>query len=351
MAWYRKANTGIQQFQNPKELLMNYRRKGSEMLPELIEFVSKHYGTSPEEAKNIISEKTLPIEVIQQFMKYMHHVEHPLLKPSYNSQQYSDIAGAYLNTRRSKNEMQAYILLGLPGSGKSTYADAAGLIDPNKIGGLEIDVDLFKPYSHKYSQGYGASLAHPDSMALGDVALTQAANKGSNLVLPLVGANANYIEGVIHHLKKLGYTVHIKYLHLDHNNAVNRAKERYETTKRYVPLEYISGIANQPFETYNKMKNLNNADSFEDLNALDVAKQRPHRRQNEVHESDTPLFVTAQVENNRDKKDNNEVILEYPFNEFEEWEETVLNSLKNADQLLEFKKRYPYMLPSKDMKN
>lgn len=159
-----------------------------------------------------------------------------------------------------RSESEAFILIGLPASGKSGVA--ADISD--SYGAVILDSDFAKrklPEFKDYS--YGATLVHQESSEI-----TYAFKSGNprklkslyrmcveakhNLVIPTIGQNPVDIIDLAEALKnKDGYKVHLVLVFVRKKEATIRAIKRYHKSKRYVPLGLIfDWYGNDPSHSY-----------------------------------------------------------------------------------------------------
>lgn len=195
-------------------------------------------------------------------------------------------------TTSVKNESEAYIIIGLPASGKSSISNHIS----DLMGAYILDSDYAKrklPEFREYRSG--ASLVHLESDALifpqaiankpqnFSSLFERCIQKKCNLCIPKIGYDPDSIKGLAIALNKVGYKVHLILVSLDRRKATIRAIKRYITTNRYVPIGLIfDGYANDPILTYYRLKNSNQYDKiFESFGAIST----------DVNEGDKPLIV------------------------------------------------------------
>ncbi|MBC9930017.1 zeta toxin family protein [Chitinophaga qingshengii] len=157
---------------------------------------------------------------------------------------------------------QAFMLIGLPASGKSSVA---AQIAQNK-GAVVLDSDLAKRKLPEYAQyPWGASLVNAESsmIVFGDkndqsfISLyEQVVKEKYNVVIPKIGAEPEDILPYCINLKKLKYKVHLTLVYLPKEKSTVRALNRYLCSNRYIPLTLIFDVfSNNPALTYFKLKN------------------------------------------------------------------------------------------------
>lgn len=159
------------------------------------------------------------------------------------------IGGAFPNTELL-TDRNAYIIIGLPASGKSGISE----IISDKFGCLILDSDYAKRKLPEFSKlPFGATLVHEESdyIIFGEnkpakfkSLFDYCVETSSNIVLPKIGGNYESMLTLIELLKKNNYKVHLTLVELDRIKATQRALFRFKTTERYVPLALI-------FDTYN----------------------------------------------------------------------------------------------------
>jgi len=162
-----------------------------------------------------------------------------------------------------KAQKNAYILIGLPASGKSTIARRIA----NQYGAMILDSDFAKrklPEYHGYQ--WGASIVHEESSTIifgndqekFDPLISKAVEAKYNIVIPKIGSSVEEIVSYsdLLKLKGLDYKVHLTLVNLPKEKATLRALGRYKSTNRYVPLSLIfDSFSDRPVITYLLLKN------------------------------------------------------------------------------------------------
>lgn len=159
-----------------------------------------------------------------------------------------------------KSEGKAFILIGLPASGKSSIASQIA----DQFGAIILDSDYVKRKLPEYkNHAYGASLVHAESSEITFGFRSSNPKKlkslykicrdsKHNLVIPKIGQNPGSIIEMADALKsRHGYEVHLILVSVSKREATIRAIMRYYTTKRYVPLGLIfDWYGNDPSHSY-----------------------------------------------------------------------------------------------------
>lgn len=165
--------------------------------------------------------------------------------------------GGMLPRTSLKNNRQAYILIGLPASGKSGIANDLS----DNAGAMIIDSDYAKRKFPEFATTFGADVVHEESSLIvfgGDAkysdepcVLEYAVQKDINIIIPKIGDDSNKIKQLASMLKQSGYTVHLVLTRLDRKWATIRACTRFLETGRYVPLSLIFDVySNDPTITF-----------------------------------------------------------------------------------------------------
>lgn len=168
--------------------------------------------------------------------------------------------GGALPKTQLRSEKQAFVLIGLPGSGKSGIATDVA----DDYGALIIDSDFAKRKLPEFkSHLYGASIVHEESSritfgfqnnnpnnlkSIYEIAI----ENGHNIIIPRIGQNPKSIIDLTNVLRDVkGYDVHLVLVSLPKREAAIRAIFRYADSKRYVPLGLIfDGYGNDPSHCY-----------------------------------------------------------------------------------------------------
>lgn len=158
-------------------------------------------------------------------------------------------------------EKQAFFIIGLPASGKSSIA--ASLAD--RYGAIILDSDYAKRKFPEYAIDFGASLVHEESSIVvfggrgryadEDSVLQHCVSCGANIVIPKIGDKAEKVHSFSAQLVAKGYEVHLILVRLSREKAAKRALNRYLSTNRYVPLSLIfDEYSNNPTITFYDLK-------------------------------------------------------------------------------------------------
>ncbi len=180
-----------------------------------------------------------------------------------------------------KNGKQAFILIGLPASGKSAIANEIA----EDYGAVVIDSDYAKRKLPEFSDHlYGASIVHEESQQITfgfESANTDlkslykvCVDSGANIVIPRIGQNPVSIINLAQTLKEVnGYKVHLVLISLPKRDATIRAVYRFAASERYVPLGLIfDGYGNDPSHCYYYLRT-KYSELFESMGAVSTSSR------------------------------------------------------------------------------
>ncbi|HEX8610871.1 MAG TPA: zeta toxin family protein [Telluria sp.] len=152
----------------------------------------------------------------------------------------------------------AYMITGLPASGKSTLVSVIS----DRLGAMVLDSDFAKRKLPEFAHALaGTALVHEESRLLifgmelsADTSLlTYCMSRKLNVVIPLVGNDERRVKSMRHLLVENGYQVHLTAMLLDRVSATKRALDRFLKTGRYISLGMIfDRYANEPILNYYK---------------------------------------------------------------------------------------------------
>jgi hypothetical protein len=167
--------------------------------------------------------------------------------------------GGALPKGEIKSQKQAFILIGLPASGKSSIATKIA----EDYGAVIIDSDFAKRKLPEFSDHlYGASIVHEESsqMTFGfennplpiKSLYELCIEKKHNIIIPRIGQNPVSLIELATALKtKNGYKIHLVLVSLSKREATIRAVYRFADSNRYVPLGLIfDGYGNDHSHCY-----------------------------------------------------------------------------------------------------
>lgn len=166
------------------------------------------------------------------------------------------IASDLYGTGAARKERMADIVMGPPGSGKSSVI-ANQLIKDR--GAIEIDSDIAKTQLPEFDKGLGANAVHEESALISHKSeysvMAKAMTNGDNIVLPVVGSNGASLEKTIRQLNAAGYTVRLHSVEVTPAVSATRVAQRYASKGRALPLNYVTEVAALTAPVFQNYKN------------------------------------------------------------------------------------------------
>ena len=149
-----------------------------------------------------------------------------------------------------RQERRIDIVLGLPGSGKSSvYTERISQENGSRV----VDTDDYREYIPEYN-GRNAGVVHEEASLIKNRVLETALDNGDNIILSTIGANAQKLERDIINYNAAGYSVHLHLNELPNHKAMARAIGRFlpedGSQGRFVSPEIIAEYGDKPTQTY-----------------------------------------------------------------------------------------------------
>jgi len=149
-----------------------------------------------------------------------------------------------------KTDRRADIVIGLPGSGKSSvYSEPLS----QEHGSRLIDTDEYRGYTPEYN-GRNAAVYHEEASAIKKRVQAEALARGENIILSVLGDDAVKMRKTVEGLRSKGYQVYLHLNELPNAKAIGRALSRYiradGSLGRYVPIERLYALGDAPTQTY-----------------------------------------------------------------------------------------------------
>ena len=149
------------------------------------------------------------------------------------------------STPHAPKQFKAEIIIGLPGSGKSTSITNK-LLSDNEY--TVLDSDEIKNFIPEYKENHISSeVSRESGIILDDNILPEYYNggerHGENIIIQRVGRNYHDLINYLDVLKDSGYTVNLKYCKVSKETSKRRVGTRYIETGRWVPVKnYLNKI-------------------------------------------------------------------------------------------------------------
>jgi dephospho-CoA kinase len=211
--------------------------------------------------------------------------------------------GGALPKNGINSDSQAFIIIGLPASGKSSIANQIA----DHYGAIILDSDYAKRKLPEFENNTaGASIVHEESdfLIFGkkvnkipedfNPLIKLCSENKYNIVIPKIGHNAKSINDLSKGLKLLGYKSHLICVSLDRKDATKRAVNRFKDSKRYVPLSLIfDGYGNDSILTFYRLKDKIDFDEvhIETFGKLSTDVPKDEKPRVLYSENDNPVLI------------------------------------------------------------
>lgn len=157
-----------------------------------------------------------------------------------------------LNKSQKNKWKKATIVLGLPGSGKSTIAEPLAKMR----GSFIIDADEMKKRIPEFQQDENnICKVHEESVDLSNKMMDELMGSGYNMVIGKVGGHAPSIINLVKALKENGYDIDVIVNDVPFEESINRNIDRYKSgrSNRVVPLSTIFDSDSKIFDTFDQL--------------------------------------------------------------------------------------------------
>ena len=151
-----------------------------------------------------------------------------------------------------KQERKATLILGLPGSGKSTIANPLS----KEMGAFIVDADNFKNRIPEFQKDrIMVSAVHHESVNLSNEFRRELANNGYNMIIGKVGGDYKSVEDVINNLSDNGYQIEVILNDIPFEQAIDRTIGRYDRgeTDRLIPFWTTKVADKNVFDTFDQV--------------------------------------------------------------------------------------------------
>ena len=153
---------------------------------------------------------------------------------------------------------KAIFMLGLPGSGKSTYINNL----PNLMNYKLVSADDIR-INHKDYDPNNPDKIHEECIKLAEERMYHFAKQENNIIMDGGGINNSYTPRIINKLREMGYYIKVVFIDTPVEICVQRNKDRVKMGERFVPISVVID------KSYRLIKSVNNllklADEFETI--------------------------------------------------------------------------------------
>jgi len=147
---------------------------------------------------------------------------------------------------------KAFLLLGLPGSGKSTIATPLSQEEDAFI----VDADEFKKRIPEFQKDHRMVAAvHKESVDLADRFMNDLSNEDYNMIIGKVGGSFESVKYILDNLGSKGYDIQVIYNDVPMQETLRRSIERYKNgeTDRIVPFEVTAHADGRILDTFDQV--------------------------------------------------------------------------------------------------
>lgn len=221
-----------------------------------------------------------------------------------------DKEGNVLYNGRVEKNSRLDIVIGLPGSGKSSViVNSLSSEFHSKV----IDSDEAKKEIPQFNNGWGASVVHEESQKIADDVFLRSILNHENIVFPRVGSNSDkLIDNIIKLAKQQGYQVNLHYVYLERNMAMGRMLSRFISDGRFLDPKLIDKYdndidGNRVAQSYETLKdNRDYIDGYSKWdNGVNVGEKPILVESYNLHGSyidDARVIMEGDVENEHEKR-------------------------------------------------
>lgn len=220
-------------------------------IPELRRWMKSDDTSQPFTGVKPITWDSIPNDVIQVAEEARTRPETIAINTPERKQMREDLGKELYGKGAAKQEKRIDVIMGATASGKST-AVAKPLA--KKYGSIIIDPDIAKEQIPEYDNGRGAGAVHQESKVVRDFIISQAMERGDNIVLPVVGGDKAKVTSLLDAFTEAGYNVNVSYVDLPLDKSLERSVDRFYETGRLVDPRYIQTIGRKPAENYEALR-------------------------------------------------------------------------------------------------
>ena len=154
------------------------------------------------------------------------------------------------------NERRAVVLLGLPGSGKSTISSGFAVDTKAAV----LNGDDTKEFIPEFAGGLGSMAVHEEASEITKDALSDYLDAGTNLILEKTGSSPGSIRKLINQLRAHDYGVQLVLVDVPKALAMYQVVQRFEKKGRVVPPAYLHDLKTN--DVYYTLEGERAADGF-----------------------------------------------------------------------------------------
>jgi hypothetical protein len=245
---YRKGNRWVYEYDDPKG-----DRSKKQVDPKALSRKAEEYESQVKKEHADTIKKNVAAWKAGKDTFNLNRLEDGSFKPE-REEIHREILSEYVKSAesaRSKNPSVVF-MAGLPGSGKTfsvkgifEKVEGSDVLLRDKKSGenfIVVNADDIKAMLPEYDAGLGAALTHEESSHLSKALLTVFSGQSINVIVDGTMKTPESAKKVLSQFKEQNYESRLIFVDVDPSIAMDRAKARYESSDRYVPYSFISGI-------------------------------------------------------------------------------------------------------------
>lgn len=205
---------------------------------------------------------------------------------------HDEIVGRFLDGIPPSDDPTFTLMGGGPAAGKSEILKQGGIDVPAEGDAAFIDSDKIKamlPESEtmdKEGDGRWAMFLHEESSYLAKRVIAAAMERSQDVVYDATGdSHVSSVRDRIQRARDNGYKVNGRYVTVDTNEAVRRAKKRGEETGRVVPEHVVRGTHIGVSKVWPQLE-----DHFDDVQLWDTSTRTPKMIYHDTNTTDPEIF-------------------------------------------------------------
>lgn len=177
--------------------------------------------------------------------------------------------------RDVRKNHKAFLVLGLPSSGKSSVITGR-LLKENKA--FLLDSDESKQTIKDFKNGIGAGAVHQESKKINQELTRIITANSLNVVMPIVGHETSKVRKIIKLLEVSRYTVDVHLVEVKPTTSLSRLLKRYISDNRFLNPKLVYDYGTKPSKVFEEVKGEANEYS---------------KWSNEVKQGEKPIFTDS----------------------------------------------------------
>jgi predicted ABC-type ATPase len=140
-----------------------------------------------------------------------------------------------------------FIVMGLPGSGKSSTIEKQLL---EEYQAMKVDYDEVKPHIPEYEDGIGNYIVYDEAKYIKNRILDIVVEQGDSVVVSDPGLDIDDILSMIKNFKENNFKIHLRFVYVSPEKAAQRTIKRFNEDGRFTDPVIHFSFGNKPLENY-----------------------------------------------------------------------------------------------------